>query len=181
MDQLEVGQASRDTGTRLAEEQAQMADRVDLLHEATGVLARRLDNDPEGRRTLEEVAGMVEEERLAPRLRESADTLRSAFGTSGRISEDERRSLTESEDVLSDTLRQVAERLELVPGGISDEARRLSEELDRTRALRERLGDLERQIEALERLGEAGDLAPSATNLEPVCYTHLTLQTILLV
>ena len=93
VDQLEVGQASRDTGTRLAEEQAQMADRVDLLHEATGVLARRLDNDPEGRRTLEEVTGTVEEERLAPRLRESADTLRSAFGTSDGISEDERRSL----------------------------------------------------------------------------------------
>ena len=166
VDQLEVGQASRDTGTRLAEEQAQMADRVDLLHEATGVLARRLDNDPEGRRTLEEVTGTVEEERLAPRLRESADTLRSAFGTSDGISEDERRSLTESEDVLRDTLTQVAERLELVPGGLSDEARRLSEELDRTRALRERLGVLERQIEALERLGEAGDLAPSATNVE---------------
>ncbi len=167
VDQLEVGQASHDTRSRLAEEQAQMANRVDNLHEATGALARRLDNDLEGRGTLEEVADMFEGERLAPRLRESADTLRSAFGMSDGISEDERRSLTESEDALRDSLVQVAERLELVPGGLSDEARRLSEELDQTRALRERLGELERQIEALAGLGEVGELASSPINVKP--------------
>ena len=167
VDQLEVGQASHDTRSRLAEEQAQMANRVDNLHEATGALARRLDNDLEGRGTLEEVADMFEGERLAPRLRESADTLRSAFGMSDGISEDERRSLTESEDALRDSLVQVAERLELVSGGLSDEARRRAEDLDQTRALRERLGELERQIEALARLGEVGELASSPINVKP--------------
>ena len=144
-----------------------MANRVDNLHEATGALARRLDNDLEGRGTLEKVADMLEGERLATRLRESADTLRSVFGMLDGISEDERRSLNESEGALRDLLAQVAEQLELVPGGLSDEARRLSEELDRTRALRERLGELERQIEALARLGEVGELASSATKVEP--------------
>ena len=159
-DQLDAGAASRDTRVRLADEQARTADQVDALHESTEALARA-DANTEWREALEEVAGVLENERVAGRLRELADTLRRVFESSDGASEDERHSLTESARALADLLARTAEWLGRVPGDLNINARELSDQLKRARVMRERLADLERQIDALMQLGRSRESTAS--------------------
>ena len=165
-EQLGVGQAARNPRARLADEQLGMADRVDELQADTEMLARA-DDDVERRAALDEAAEALAVERIAERLRESAETLRGApDAEDAEDAAEAGRDLAESERALADALSQTAERLGQVPGGETADARRLSEELESAQALRERLADLERQIEAEGQAAAPGEPSGDLASLE---------------
>jgi hypothetical protein len=158
VEQLGGGQAARGPRERLADEQFGIADRVDELQADTEGLARA-DDDADRRAALEAAGEALASERIADRLRESAEALR---GDTAEVDQE----LAESERALADALSQTAERLGRVPGGEMADARRLSQELESAQALRERLADLERQIDAEAQAAGPGEPSGDLASLE---------------
>ena len=153
--QLEASAASREARQRLADQQQQMAGRVETLARAATALARTA-GDPATQQALAAAAGTLEEERVAERLRESAEAFREAFESVDASSVEERRRLATAEQALAEVLARAASEIGEAPGEASADARRWSAELGGARDLRARLADLERQLDALEQADDAG-------------------------
>ena len=153
--QLEASAASREARQRLADQQQQMAGRVETLARAAMALARTA-GDPATQQALEAAAGTLEEERVAERLRESAEAFREAFESVDASSVEERRRLATAEQALAEVMARAASEIGEAPGEASADARRWSAELGGARDLRARLADLERQLDALEQADDAG-------------------------
>ena len=153
--QLEASEASREARQRLADQQQQMAGRVETLARAAMALARTA-GDPATQQALAAAAGTLEGERVAERLRESAEAFREAFESVDASSVEERRRLATAEQALAEVMARAASEIGEAPGGASADARRWSAELGGARDLRARLADLERQLDALEQADEAG-------------------------
>lgn len=142
--------ASQDALRRLAAEKEKLADRVEEL----GRTARRLRPDaPAGTGDgLERAAREIQQQRIAERMRESAAALRDrapAPGSAGRGRQNDpapRSGRAETEQQLARAIESIVEAL----GGGGDDLRRLSGELDRTRAMRDELDRLERQVREAE-------------------------------
>jgi hypothetical protein len=141
------GRAADDPARRLAGEKEQLADRVDALERAARE-AQRSSPGQEGAK-FGEAARQIQGEQIGARMRQSARQLRGqAQGEAGRAGngKDAKAPATNSsaaEQQLARALNGVANTL---GGGNADEARRLTEQLDRTRDIRERLNELERQV-----------------------------------
>jgi hypothetical protein len=148
------GPGGDDARRRLAAEQERLADRTDRLGEAARALAdapltrTRDEEGAESRRSAAEAAETIRRERLAERMRESADALRRAdrAGEQAGRARDRARSLD-----------QVAGQLGAATGGADRETERLSEQLSRTNELRDRVNELSRAIEALDREARQGE------------------------
>ena len=153
--QLEASAASREARQRLADQQQQMAGRVETLARAAMALARTA-GDPATQQALEAAAGTLEEERVAERLRESAEAFREAFESVDASSVEERRRLATAEQALAEVMARAASEIGEAPGEASADAHRWSAELGGARDLRARLADLERQLDALEQADDAG-------------------------
>lgn len=146
------GNAGADARRRLAEEKERLAGRVDQLQRAAEAQARQ---DPKAGEAgaMSEAARQIEKEQIGRRMRDSATQLRDgakADGASpGKPGADTEQQLARALDKVVDTMG----------GTASAEARQLSDRLDETRGMRDRLNRLEQQIreaEARQRDGRQG-------------------------
>lgn len=139
-----AGQApDGDAARRLAGEQSRLAERVDELQNGLGRLGREA-----GERTgAAQAANDLERQGLSRRMRGSASTLRRAADEGGmldRAGGPGSRVATEQR-AFAEALDRVAERMAGALG-VDRESAKLSEQLAELRTMRERLGELERQI-----------------------------------
>lgn len=128
------GASSADARQRLADEKERLAGRVEELRRAAEQTARQGTKGQESSGA-REAAAEIQRQRIAERMRESAKQTRS--GAAGAATDRQ----------ISQTLDQVVDKL---GGTATAEAKRLSEELDRAREMRERLERLEKQMAAAE-------------------------------
>jgi len=167
------GAAAPDAARRLAGEKERIAERLDAL-------GRRLDQSQQGQRQ------GSQGDRRAPGSNQSDQLAREAAASARRLAREQRAGaeawregqggregrqgregqagrnanptrLAEGESRAAADLEQLARRLGAPPSGAGEaDARRLANELDAARAARERLADLERQINDLRRQAESG-------------------------
>jgi hypothetical protein len=135
-----------DARRRLAADKDRLADRVDGLRReaerlASGAQQGKDRADTEGARA-GKAAGELARQRVGERMREDAQGLRDG---SRPVS-------AQAEQQMAQTLERVVEQL---GGAGSAEARRLADQLDKSRATRERLDALEAQLRAAEARGDA--------------------------
>lgn len=162
----EESQSSADARRRRAAEQDRLADRADRLEESIKQLARGAQGiEEEERKALTEAAREVERQRLAERMRKISRAARDGSGAEGERKDadaqskgvpkgthiDERAAAREGEEIAKQ-LDRLAERLGTA-NGQNAETRRLSEQLSRMRELRDKLGDVDRQLSELRRNG----------------------------
>ena len=119
------GSSTADARRRLSGEKEQLADRVDGLERDVTSLAK----DAAGA-GFKEAGRELEREQIGRRMREGAKQIREGGGSGA------------SEEQLARALDKVVQQL----GGTKADARASAEQLDQTRAIRNRLDQLERQI-----------------------------------
>jgi hypothetical protein len=129
------GAAAGDARRRLAEEKERLAGRVDELRRRARQLSGDKGAGKEGA-AAGEAAKSLERERVAERMRETAKQMRGGEGGA------------EGERQLARALDNVKEQLG--GGAQSADGRQLSEQLEQTRAIRDRLNTLEQQIREAE-------------------------------
>ena len=132
-----------DAQRRLAAEKDTLADRVDELQRAARQLGAQAGaapaQDPGAR--AREAAAILDREQIGRRMRESARELRSAPGGTEGSS---RRAQTEQE------IARAVERAAAALGGRTADTQALTDELEQTRAMRDRLTRLEQQLRDAE-------------------------------
>jgi hypothetical protein len=139
-----AGAAGDDQRRKLAAEQERLADRTERLGESVRRLAE--GGDAEERRRMGEAGREIDRQKLAERMRESAQAMREGG--------DPQRTAANAGE-LARALDQVAGQLGAAGGGQDSETARLSEQLARTQELRDRLGDLQRSMEELAKSEQA--------------------------
>jgi hypothetical protein len=144
------GAAAGDAARRLAGDKEKLADRVDALERAARD-AQRSSPGQEGAK-FADAARQLQEQKIGSRMRQSAQQLRGQpQGEPGRAGQEKTAGGTENNGAAE---QQLARALDAVAttlgGGNADEARRFAEELNRTRDIRERLNELERQVRAAD-------------------------------
>jgi hypothetical protein len=154
-DRLDKGQGGSTDAARgrLADEKERLAGRVDELQRAIRDQARR---DPKGAAatSLGEAAEELEQQRLGQRMRDSANDMRAGTGKQGGAAASRKSGTADTEAQIARALDRVVEKL---GGGASAEARRLSDQLEQTGQIRERLNRLEQQMrEAESQAAQAG-------------------------
>jgi hypothetical protein len=137
---------------RLAAEQERLADRTERLQGAArqmsepGVGASADAGDAESRQAARQAAEDLERERLADRMRTSAEALRqktaAGQGEQGRE--------------MARALDRIAGQLGEAAGTADRETERLSEQLARANELRDQIGELQRTLQDLEREARQG-------------------------
>ncbi len=150
------GQSDGDATRRLASEKNSLADRVDALERAARAMAQGKGAPDEAIRAAGETAADLNRQKIGERMRASATDMREGRGTA--------RARAEAERQIARALDQAVSRL---GGGTSADARNLSQQLDESRAMRERLDRLEEQIrqaEAQARAGQQGSTPSSGQN-----------------
>ncbi len=151
--------ATADALKRLAAEKDKLADRIDRLQEGARD-AERSAPGAEGA-PLREAGRQLQGQQAGARMRESAQQLRdrAAAGTGASQAGTERQtagatpSTAQREQQLTRTLESVADALN---GGGPDDGRKLADQLDRTREMRDRLNGLEQQLRSAEAQAAAG-------------------------
>lgn len=139
-----------DERRRLAAEQGDLADRVDALERAAGELARELRGESGSRVT--EAARQLRDRQIGGRMRDAARQLRE--GTAGGSQEPEPGQLARAMDAVVDALG----------GSGAAETRRITQGLDETRAVRERLDRLAERLREAE--AAAGRTPDGGADLE---------------
>jgi hypothetical protein len=157
------GASAADARRRIAGDQDRLADRLQRLHEGVkGVAATEARNGGE-RQAVGDAARQIDQERLEARMRETANALRSA-GQQGPANDGagdraaERAASTARE--LARSMDRVADRLGAASGPENPDDRKLSDQLARTRELKEEMNDLQRRIQQLGRDAQAGTPQP---------------------
>ena len=146
--------ATGDALRRLAAEKDKLADRIDRLQQA----AREAERDAPGAEgaPFREAGQQLQGQQVGARMRESAGALRdrasgSAAGREGGTQHQNGpgspQSAAQREQQLTRSLEAVANALN---GGGPEDGRKLAEQLDRTREMRDRLNSLEQQLRAAE-------------------------------
>jgi len=181
--QSTAAQGTPDTRRRLAGEKERLAERVDRLERNLREMSQEGGAE---RQQLSDAARELQRNQVGERMRQSAEAWRkSAETTQGAAKPDPtgrgkpqpaaagesdatRRAQVQTEQQLADALRRTAERMG-APGTPQDPAaRKLAEDLQRTRELRDRLGDLERRMEQMAKSGEpAGQPQTGQTGRDP--------------
>ena len=147
----QAGAADTEARRRLAGEKASLADRVDALERAARAAGQGRGGTPDTARAAADAAAELKRQQIGARMRSSAKEMREGRGT-GR----ER----------ADAEQQIARALEGAVGrlgsGATADARRMSQQLDESRAIRERLDRLEAQIRQAEAQGRSDQPAAGA-------------------
>ena len=151
-----TGAMRADARRRMAGEQDRLADRVQRLAGAgqgRGVERRR---HPSLRRAqaVGDAARQMEQERLEPRMRETANALRSA-GQDGPAADRAAARAASTARELARSMERVADRLGEASGSKNPDDRQLSDQLARTRELKEEMNELQRRIQQLGREAQA--------------------------
>ncbi|MDP1570286.1 MAG: hypothetical protein Q8L86_09800 [Vicinamibacterales bacterium] len=157
------GEAGTDARRRLAGEQDRLADRAGRLEDAVRQLGASTEAESRERQAVDDAAREIERQRVAERMRQSAEALRGAGPSGEEASQAGReagREVARDGEGVARALDRVAERLGAAMGTQDAESRRLSEQLARTRELRDRLAEVQRSMERLER--DAGEQAQGA-------------------
>jgi hypothetical protein len=137
-----------DAQRRLASEQMSVADRVDALERTASAVGRSAQGKgatDDAARAAADMATALKRQRLGERMRSSAQDMRDGRGTG--------RERAEAEQQIARALDQAVARL---GGGTSADARSLSQQLDESRNIRDRLERLEEQIHQAEAEGRSG-------------------------
>lgn len=180
------GRAGHDARRRLASEQDRLADRVERLTESARSLSKGGPTNQADRgdqEAVSEAARELERQRLAERMRKTAEGLRQdgageetqASRPDGKQTGENPQSASADKqgatgraadregEELAKALDRVADRLGAAAGAESADAHRLSDQLSRTQELRDRVSELQRSIEELQREGaQAGPSSDSA-------------------
>ena len=164
---LQPGEGGEPMRRRMADEKEGLADRVDRLEHALTEISE--EDAAEERAAVDEAAEELAREEVGRRMRESAEDLRSALGAAPAATDDEPDDetgrqevarLAATEEELAAVLDRVARRLWFAGAQRSARTRQLSEELERVRELRDRLAEVEREIETA--VGGSQSLSPDA-------------------
>ncbi len=155
-----AGAAGEDARRRLAGEQERLANRAQRLGESVKELAKSGEADE--RQAMSEAGREIDQQKLADRMRESAQAMRKGGGneqsTAAEGSDPKAAGTTPgtSPEEIARAMDKVAERLGSASAGRDTEAARLSEQLSRTQELRDRLERLQRSMEELKKQGAQG-------------------------
>ncbi len=136
----QAGAAGEDARRRLAGEQERLADRTERLGESVRKLSQSGEADE--RQAMSEAGRELEQQKLAERMRDAAQSMRSAAKPSADRP-------GEGPEEIARALDKVAERLGSAAPGRDGETARLSEQLSRSQELRDRLERLERSMNEL--------------------------------
>ena len=144
------GGAAGDAARRLAGDKEKLADRVDALERAARE-AQRSSPGQEGAK-FGDAARQIQGQQIGSRMRQSAQQLRGgqAQGEPGRAGNERNANGTANSGAAAQQLARALDDVASTLGGNADNARRLADELDRTRNIRERLNELERQVRDAE-------------------------------
>ena len=140
--------AGEDARRRLAGEQQRLADRADALNERVQRLAQGDTGDRQARERLAEAAAPPKRARIGQQMRDMAEAR--AQGDAKAAAGDPQRDVARELDRLADKVGGTQS------SGADREGRQLADELSKARELRDRLADLQRQIEAAGKQGESG-------------------------
>jgi hypothetical protein len=145
----EQTQQRGDAARRRAGEQERLAERMRRLEQSVRQLARGTEGAKgatgDERKAVGDAARELDRQKLSERMRNAARADRAA----GEGAADSRTASREGQDIAKE-LERLAERLGAASGQ-SAEARRLSEELARNRELRDKIGEVDRQLSELGR------------------------------
>ena len=152
------GEPGDDARRRLAGEQERLAGRADRLQEQVKRMSRGGQGSPDERKATEDAARELERQKLAERMRQSADSLRqsSARSEQGEPAPDTTRQVARQGDEVARALDRIADRLGAAGGSQDRDSRRLSDQLSKTQELRDKVTNLERSLEELKRQNAQG-------------------------
>jgi hypothetical protein len=134
-----TGAAATAARRRLADEKDRLAGRVDDLQRSTQQIARGKVTPAEAA-VMNDAARAIERERIGQRMRDTAKQMRDPAGNGAT-------GTAPGEKDLARALERVADRLDQ---SAAPESRALSNQLDQTRAIRDRLQRLEQQVREAE-------------------------------
>lgn len=143
--------STADSTRRLSVEKEKLAERVEQLQRSAERLGAHAGGAADPASRAREAAALLERDQVARRMRGSAEQMRQAHGSSHGL---ERQAQVEQE------LARALDRAAATLGGRTADARGLSEQLEQTRGMRERLNRLEQQIrdaEARHRVSSRGE------------------------
>ena len=153
-----AGATGDDARRKLAAEQERLADRTQRLGESARQLSQSAE--AEEQQALADAGREIDKQRIAERMRESAQSMRSASpkpSASASATADKSTPAPGDEPAeIARALDHVAERLGDAAGGRDGETSRLSEQLSRAQELRDRLARLQRSMEELQQQGKEG-------------------------
>jgi hypothetical protein len=143
---------------RLAAEKDKLAERVDQLQRTTRDLER--ETPGEAGAPFREAAQQLQGQQLGDRMRSSAQQIRDRASAGGRGQPPQGPTQSSVEQQLARAMDGVVDKL---GGRAQADARRLTEELDRTREMRDRLNRLEQQVRDAEAKAGGGRQAAGGT------------------
>jgi uncharacterized protein DUF4175 len=148
-----TGQSGDDARRRLAGDQERLAERVERLQEQVKQLSRAGQGETRERAATSDAAKELERQKVAERMRQSAESLRQTTGGESQPGQQPSREPGRQGQDLARTLDRIADRLGAASGAQDAESRRWSDGLSKTQEMRERIAELERSIEQLQREG----------------------------
>ncbi len=163
------GRASNadDARRRIAGDQDRLADRLKRLEEQVkGVAASGESAEPRARQAVGDAARQIEQDRLETRMRESANALRAA-GKDPSSAEGAAARAASTGRQLARSMDRVADQLGEASGSKNGDDRKLSDQLARTRELKEDMNELQRRIQRLGRDAQGGTRQPPDGNRKP--------------
>jgi hypothetical protein len=153
-----------DARRRIAGDQDRLADRLKRLEEQVkGVAASGESTEPRARQAVGDAARQLEQDRLETRMRESANALRAA-GKDPSAAERAAARAASTGRQLARSMDRVADRLGEASGSKTADERKLSDQLARTRELKEDMNELQRRIQRLGRDVQGGTPEPADGN-----------------
>jgi hypothetical protein len=159
------GRPGDDARRRLAGDQERLAERTERLQDQVERLSRNSQGEGREKSATNEAARELERQKVAERMRQSAESLRQTTGRDGQpspppTSDPARQAARQGED-LARALDRIADRLGAATGAQDADTRRLSDNLSRTQELRDKVTSLERSMEQLRREAQQGQQGQS--------------------
>jgi hypothetical protein len=148
--------ANRDAWRRLSGEKETLADRVDALQRTAEQLASSGSPSPPGTSGPAAAAREIARQQIAGRMRETARKMSDAAGADAAAGRSGKQAPLQG---AADAEQQIARALDRIVdqlGGGTADAADLSRELDQSRAIRDRLDRLERQVREADARAAAG-------------------------
>lgn len=181
-----AGEPGRDARRRLAAEQDRLAERLERLNESARQLSRGGQGDAKEQPALAEAARELDRQKLSERMRQSAKDLRQPGGQGGegetgaraaeQQAEREAQAAAQGEpeknaagdrEQVARALDAFAEQLGMAAGAATAESRRDSDSLSNAQELRERMAELQRSIEQMEREGRGQQSGSPSQGQQP--------------
>jgi hypothetical protein len=156
--QSSAGGTPADGTRRLSAEKEKLAERVDELQRSARQLGAQTGAAADPASRARDAAALLDREQVGRRMRESAERMREAAG---------RRDAMERQAHVEQEIARVLDRAAAALGGRSGETQALSDQLEQTRAMRERLNTLEQQLRDAEARARASSRGSQARQSQP--------------